>query len=1068
MTPADPLIGSNSPYSPPLRRAASFNFTYPDPTLKRSVSIHLESDLSDQAAVESLSDILEYYRTATTLDPTYAKAWHEWAMLNAKVCTAWRSIISSQDKRDEEDLTFDESESSTPPTSHRQSTNTRTKHIVAAIRGFFRSISLQPVGNNSLQDILRILALWFEYGDTEVDDEMNHSTTHNQQESDEFENSIKQVRQDNSSFSNHSNCALPFPSPSPVPPISQPYSSNHSQDRVDENSSSISLAMSQGLSLISIDHMLAVIPQLLARIQVSNKKIRDLLLDLLCRLGCHHPQSLIFPLTVVLQSPIPTRHASAQFILDSMRTHSPNLVHQGAIVSSELVRVAIVWEEIWHEGIEEASRVWFGQNDFDGMKKIFEPITSMLIAPETSAELNFVQSYGKHLTQAWSLLQQATQIRSNQFSIQLPPTENTPLQGDQALVSKAWEIYSDVFRRITRHMGETLELELCEVSPKLLGCHELELCVPGSYKSSHSIVRIASFSSQLRIIESKQHPRRLSILGSDGLEYPFLLKGHEDLRQDERVMQLFGLVNTLLIADHVTSKKDLSIRRYEVIPLSPNSGLIEWIPNCETLHTIIKRYRDEKNIPLNTEQRLMLKFAPDFHSCTIMQKVEVFTYVLTKTKGTDLANVVWLHAPNSQTWLDRRECFTHSTAVMSMVGYILGLGDRHTCNIMLQPETGKLVHIDFGDCFEVAMHRDKYPEKVPFRLTRMMIAAMEVAGIEGTFRHTCQQVMRVLRKNKNSILAVLEAFTLDPLINWRLGMGMETRKKKSVHQETHLQMKGKRRMSTIETIQEEGTIHTNMDANINANKTSEKDAFQSNLIPPSPFIRQPSNPINTVDTTLPGANSNANPNPDPDLKLDPNPDLNLAYDPNPIPNLGSTPAPSLSPTLSPSPSPRAPLNPNSSSSVALVDRSMYGGDSPGILPPSPIHRDHARTRHSLVNEEVRAHTLGESEYPLPHHSTQANESGGTNSDGTMPTPFSLQSQAAAVLHRVEAKLRGMEFLHHSSPFRFAHGNAPNLPNFSVEYSASIDSVPDQVERLIQEATSQINLAQAYIGWCPFW
>jgi len=36
-----------------------------------------------------------------------------------------------------------------------------------------------------------------------------------------------------------------------------------------------------------------------------------------------------------------------------------------------------------------------------------------------------------------------------------------------------------------------------------------------------------------------------------------------------------------------------------------------------------------------------------------------------------------------------------------MVGYILGLGDRHPCNLMLAASTGKVVHIDFGDCFEV-------------------------------------------------------------------------------------------------------------------------------------------------------------------------------------------------------------------------------------------------------------------------------------------------------------------------------------------------------------------------------
>lgn len=66
------------------------------------------------------------------------------------------------------------------------------------------------------------------------------------------------------------------------------------------------------------------------------------------------------------------------------------------------------------------------------------------------------------------------------------------------------------------------------------------------------------------------------------------------------------------------------------------------------------------------------------------------------------------------------------------------------------------------------MVREKYPEKVPFRLTRMLIQAMEVSGIEGTFRITCELSMRVLRDNKESIMAVLEAFVHDPLINWRL------------------------------------------------------------------------------------------------------------------------------------------------------------------------------------------------------------------------------------------------------------------------------------------------------------
>lgn len=69
------------------------------------------------------------------------------------------------------------------------------------------------------------------------------------------------------------------------------------------------------------------------------------------------------------------------------------------------------------------------------------------------------------------------------------------------------------------------------------------------------------------------------------------------------------------------------------------------------------------------------------------------------------------------------------------------------------------------------MNRDKYPERVPFRLTRMLVAAMEVSGIEGSYRSVCERVMRVMRKNKNSVMALLEAFIYDPLVNWRLTEG---------------------------------------------------------------------------------------------------------------------------------------------------------------------------------------------------------------------------------------------------------------------------------------------------------
>ena len=99
------------------------------------------------------------------------------------------------------------------------------------------------------------------------------------------------------------------------------------------------------------------------------------------------------------------------------------------------------------------------------------------------------------------------------------------------------------------------------VSPLLVSAQGLELAVPGTYIPGDSLVTIAAFAPTLHVITSKQRPRKLSITGGDLQTYGFLLKGHEDLRQDERVMQLFTLVNTLLQNNRSTAARDLNIGR---------------------------------------------------------------------------------------------------------------------------------------------------------------------------------------------------------------------------------------------------------------------------------------------------------------------------------------------------------------------------------------------------------------------------------------------------------------------------------------------------------------------------
>ncbi|KAL5182201.1 Serine/threonine-protein kinase TOR [Glycine soja] len=653
---------SSAPSIQPVTPSSFTNGLNPSVPLLARVYLNLGSwqwSLSPGLVDESIKDILNAFTKATQYANKWAKAWHKWALFNT-------AVMSHYTLRGFPDVA--------------------AQFVAAAVTGYFHSIACAANSkgvDDSLQDILRLLTLWFNHGAT----------------------------------------------------------------------AEVQMALKKGFSLVNINTWLVVLPQIIARIHSNNHAVRELIQSLLVRIGQNHPQALMYPLLVACKSISNLRKAAAQEVVDKVRQHSGVLVDQAQLVSKELIRVAILWHEMWHEALEEASRLYFGEHNIEGMLNVLEPLHEMLEEGAmknnvTIKERIFIEAYRQELLEAYECCM------------------NYKRTGKDAELTQAWDIYYHVFRKIDKQLQSLTTLDLESVSPELLECRNLELAVPGSYRADAPVVTIASFARQLVVITSKQRPRKLTIHGSDGDDYAFLLKGHEDLRQDERVMQLFGLVNTLLENSPKTAEKDLSIERYAVIPLSPNSGLIEWVPNCDTLHHLIREYRDARKITLNQEHKCMLSFAPDYDHLPLIAKVEVFEHALNNTEGNDLARVLWLKSRTSEIWLERRTNYTRSLAVMSMVGYLLGLGDRHPSNLMLH--RGKILHIDFGDCFEASMNREKFPEKVPFRLTRMLVKAMEVSGIEGNFRSTCENVMQVLRTNKDSVMAMMEAFVHDPLINWRL------------------------------------------------------------------------------------------------------------------------------------------------------------------------------------------------------------------------------------------------------------------------------------------------------------
>ena len=72
-------------------------------------------------------------------------------------------------------------------------------------------------------------------------------------------------------------------------------------------------------------------------------------------------------------------------------------------------------------------------------------------------------------------------------------------------------------------------------------------------------------------------------------------QGGEDLRLDQRVQQLFGLMNEILHQDTECMQRHLALRRYQVIPMTPRLGIIEWMSNTTVLKDLIaSRSRKKK------------------------------------------------------------------------------------------------------------------------------------------------------------------------------------------------------------------------------------------------------------------------------------------------------------------------------------------------------------------------------------------------------------------------------------------------------------------------------------------
>ncbi|CAK7263391.1 Serine/threonine-protein kinase tel1 [Sporothrix epigloea] len=261
-------------------------------------------------------------------------------------------------------------------------------------------------------------------------------------------------------------------------------------------------------------------------------------------------------------------------------------------------------------------------------------------------------------------------------------------------------------------------------------------------------------------------PKILTAVGSNGVRYRQLVKGgNDDLRQDAIMEQVFAAVSALLKLHRTSRQRSLGIRTYKVLPLTASSGLIEFVPNTIPLHEYLmpahERYypRDLKGSQCRKEISGVQSRPVDTRLSTYRKVTERFHPVM---------RFFFLeYFPDPDDWFVRRLAYTRATAAISMLGHVLGLGDRHGHNILLDSKTGEVVHIDLGVAFEMGRVLP-VPELVPFRLTRDIVDGMGITGVEGVFRRCCEFTLDAMREETYSIMTILDVLRYDPLYSWSI------------------------------------------------------------------------------------------------------------------------------------------------------------------------------------------------------------------------------------------------------------------------------------------------------------
>ncbi|VDP96087.1 unnamed protein product, partial [Trichobilharzia regenti] len=333
-----------------------------------------------------------------------------------------------------------------------------------------------------------------------------------------------------------------------------------------------------------------------------------------------------------------------------------------------------------------------------------------------------------------------------------------------------------------------MHFENCMISSDKLTCG---IPLPG-----HFGIEASHLGNSITILPTKTRPKRLLLRAQNGRTYPYLLKGLEDLRLDDRIMRLFEITNLAAVqlsSDGSGYCENMLARTYSVTPLGVRSGLLQMVQGAVPLYSLYKKWQIRANkLSANNSYVSSTTVIPRpgelFHArlkellhasgqqyqyqsrshWPLETLRKVLTSLEAETPADLLTRELWASNPSCASWWRVSRAFAKSAGLLSSLGYLVGLGDRHLDNLLIDLSTGHIVHIDYNVCFDKGKSL-KVAERVPFRLTRILRHALGPAAqdtsVRGSFRFSAENGLQAARHIVDPLLIQLKAFLIDPLVD---------------------------------------------------------------------------------------------------------------------------------------------------------------------------------------------------------------------------------------------------------------------------------------------------------------